>query len=71
MLHSLGAKKTAHTQSIPVNPISLKYDDNYRGKNQYDLDQQYQVNRLVRAHNLQTHGTSGYNIITGKTSTLV
>lgn len=23
---------------------------------------------MVRAHNLQTHGTSGYNIITGKPS---
>ena len=26
---------------------------------------------MVRAHNLQTHGTSGYNIINGKPSTHV
>lgn len=68
MLHQMGAKRTAHTESIPVNPINLQYDDNYRGKYQQYLDQENKVNKLVRAHNLQTHGTSGYNIITGKSA---
>lgn len=39
MLHEMGAKRTAHTESIAVNPINLKYDDNYRGKYQQYLDQ--------------------------------
>ena len=68
MLHGLGAKKTAHTPGIPVNPISLEYHDNPRGDRQAYFDQKQQINRMVRAHNLQTHGTSGYNLINGKAS---
>ena len=68
MLHAVGAKQTAHTPSIPVNPISLKYDENPRGDRQAYYDQQRQVNRMIRAHNLQTQGTSGYNLINGRAS---
>lgn len=38
MLHALGVKKTAHTPGIPVNPISLRYDNNPRGDNQAFVD---------------------------------
>ena len=68
MLHALGAKQTAHTPSIPVNPVNLKYDENPRGNRQALFDQQRQVNRMIRAHNLQTQGTSGYNLINGQAS---
>lgn len=68
MLHAIGAKKTAHTAGIPVNPISLEYDQNPRGDRHAYSEQQRQVNRLVRAHNLQTQGTSGYNLINGRAS---
>jgi hypothetical protein len=30
------------------------------------MDNENKVNKLVRAHNLVTNGTSGYNIITGR-----
>lgn len=38
MLHAIGAKITAHTESIPVNPINLQYDNNMRGKYQEEMD---------------------------------
>lgn len=68
MLHEQGAKKTAHTYSIPVNPINSKYEENDRGRYQAHVDEEKVLNRLVRAHHLTTCGTSGYNLINGQSS---
>lgn len=68
MLHAIGAKKTAHTPGIPVNPISLQYECTPKGDHQVFNDEKRRLNQLVRAHNLQTQGTSGYNPINGRAS---
>lgn len=49
----------------------MQYHNNSLGKYQEYLDNENRLNKLVRAHNLQTQGTSGYNIINGKPSTYV
>ena len=67
-LHEIGIKKTAHTHSIPVNPINLAYENNERGRLQANIDEENKINKLVRSHHLQTCGNSGYNIINGKPS---
>ena len=65
-----GNLKNSFVNSIPVNPISLKYELSEKGKNQKYIDEQNNINRLVRTHHLQTCGTSGYNIINGRNTNL-
>ena len=67
-LYKIGEKQTIHKYSVPVNPISSEFQDNDRGRQLAARDEEKSLNRLVRAHYLQTMGTSGYNIVTGRNS---
>lgn len=57
---------TIHSPGIPINPLNLRYQESERGKQLERADTEKHINTLVRAHKLQTWGTSGYNIINGQ-----
>ena len=49
-----------------MDPVSLKYQDTEKGRQLEAADQDKKINSLVRAHKIQTFGSSGYNIINGQ-----
>ena len=57
-----------HSHSIPINPINANYEGNEKGQRLQHDDEDKNLNRLVRAHKLQTYGNTGYNIINGRSS---
>ena len=65
-LHNLGAKMTIHSKGTPIDPLTLRYQDTEKGRQAQVRDNEKSINNLVRAHKMQTWGTSGYNIITGQ-----
>jgi hypothetical protein len=65
-LHNKGSKLTIHSHGTPINPVTLRYETTDKGRMMQQHDQEKHVNTLVRAHKLQTWGTSGYNIINGQ-----
>ena len=65
-LHSQGSKLTIHSYGSPIDPVTLRYENTDKGRQLQKQDQEKHVNTLVRAHKLQTWGTSGYNIINGQ-----
>ena len=67
-LHNLGAKMTIHSKGTPIDPLTLRYEETEKGRQMQIKDQEKSINNLVRAHKIQTWGTSGYNIITGQRS---
>jgi len=62
----MGSKMTIHSPGIPIDPLNLRYHNSERGKQLENADRERHINTLVRAHKLQTWGTSGYNIINGQ-----
>ena len=78
-LHEIRLKKTAHTNryslficlSLPFNPINHQYDHTPSGEQLKRNDSEHRLKELVRAHNLITRGTSGYNVINGRADSLV
>lgn len=58
-------RNNTYSGSVPVNPITLKYENNMFGQYQRYQDDEAKVKRLVRGHHLQTMGTSGYNLLNG------
>lgn len=65
-LHDKGAKMTIHSSGSPVDLVSQHYQKTLRGQQQERYDIEKQIDQKVRAHKLQTMGTSGYNIINGQ-----
>ena len=57
---------TIHSYGTPVDPVTLRYQDTEKGRILQRSDSDKQINTFVRAHKLQTWGTSGYNIINGQ-----
>lgn len=51
---------------LPYNPITLQYDRNPEGERLRRLDEEAQIRGFVRAHNMDRHGNSGYNILNGE-----
>ena len=68
MLHKVGEKATMHKYGIPINPINAQYQNSTRGQELAQKDEEKGLRRLVRAHYLQTMGSSGFNIVTGRGS---
>ena len=65
-LHNMGSKITIHSNGAPIDPVTLRYQNTEKGKQLENNEKEKNVNNLVRAHKLQTYGTSGYNIINGQ-----
>ena len=65
-LHKVGSKMSIHSPGIPIDPLNLRYHNSEKGKQLEQADTEKHINSLVRAHKLQTCGTSGYNIINGQ-----
>lgn len=57
---------TIHSPGIPIDPLNQRYQNSEKGKQLQQADTEKHINTLVRAHRLQTWGTSGYNIINGQ-----
>lgn len=70
-LHNMGAKMNIHSKGVPIDPLTLRYEQTEKGRQMELKDQDKKIDSLVRAHKLQTWGTSGYNIITGQRSLTV
>ena len=54
-----------NAQTMGLNPITLKYYDNFKGSKMMKTEQEANVRALVRAKNLELRGCSGFNIING------
>ena len=65
-LYKEGSKITINTNGTPIDPLTLRYQNTEKGKQMERFEKEKEVNNLVRAHKLQTYGTSGYNIINGQ-----
>lgn len=70
-LHKLGTKLTIHSPGIPIDPLNFRYQNSEKGKMLENAECERNINTLVRAHKLQTWGTSGYNIINGQNNLTV
>ncbi len=57
---------TIHSYGTPVDPVNLRYQNSEKGRQLARSESEKHVNTLVRAHKLQTMGSSGYNIINGQ-----
>lgn len=67
-LHRQGSLMTIHSHGLPLDPVTLTYQDTDKGRGQAKADEERRLNILVRSHHLQTCGSSGYNIINGQAS---
>lgn len=67
-LHRQGSRMTIHSHGLPLDPVTLTYQDTDKGRGQAKADEERRLNILVRSHHLQTCGSSGYNIINGQAS---
>ena len=61
-----GSKLTIHSYGTPIDPVNLKYQNTEKGRQLQAADKDKRLNSLVRAHKIQTFGSSGYNIINGQ-----
>lgn len=57
---------TIHSHSAPIDPVTLRYQNTEKGRQMEAMDREKQVLNAVRAHKIQTFGSSGYNIISGQ-----
>lgn len=57
---------TIHSHSSPIDPVTLHYQNTEKGRQLEAADREKQVINSVRAHKIQTFGSSGYNIINGQ-----
>lgn len=51
---------------MPLNPITLQYQESVQGYRLYEMDEQKRAKDLVRAQYLQSRSTAGYNLINGR-----
>ncbi|CAD8061595.1 unnamed protein product [Paramecium sonneborni] len=55
-----------NSNGLAYNPITLKYDNSEQGNLLRQYDDKAKVRQFVRAHNLDTRGNTGFNILTGE-----
>jgi hypothetical protein len=55
-----------NTCRLAYNPITLEYDRNPEGEKLRRLDEDCKIRGYVRAHNMDRHGNSNYNILNGQ-----
>jgi hypothetical protein len=61
-----GQKKTANSNSLAYNPINLEYNANNEGFKLKTKDEDSDIRRYVRAHNMDLRGNSKFNPLTGE-----
>ena len=64
-----GARNRTNVNSVPYNPVTLRYNDNAAGEELQKSDDLVRWRAAQRAKQLHERGNSGFNPITGSLAT--